>query len=123
MSPKWIVFIVMAWVVTGLLVGVAEHAMIGGGTDPDTGESLTTSVLNDLMSSKTLTAPTLGAKIASTFTDGTFWSAIGHMMLFDFPAIFHGPWVMLQWIFFMPFCIAFGMSLMLAVVRGVGAGG
>lgn len=123
MSPKWIVFILMAWVVTSLLVGVVDHAMVGGGTDPDSGEAMTTTVLNDLMTSKTLTAPTLGAKIASSFTDGQFWSAIGHMMLFDFPSVFHGGWMILQWIFFMPFCIGFGMSLTLAVVRGVGSGG
>lgn len=122
MSPKWFVFILMAWVAVALLVGVVEHTIVGGGTVAGTDGEAVTSVLNDLMTSKTVTAPTLGAKFTTSFTDGTFWEAIGHMMLFDFPAVFHGGWVILQWLFFMPFCIGFGLSLMITLVRGVGSG-
>ena len=112
MSPKWIVFILMAWIVTSMLCGVAENAVIGGAIDPETGDPIQTSVLNDLAQSKVLTAPTLGAKISAAFTDGAFWSALAHIIAFQFPAIFHGSWIIFQWVFFLPFVIAFGVCMM-----------
>lgn len=111
MSPKWIILVVMVWIILAVLVGVAEDAFIGGGIDPATGEPIQTSVLNDLMTSKTLTAPTLGARISMSFSDDVFWSAIATMMLFDFPGIFYGSWMMLQWIFFLPLMIGFAIIL------------
>jgi hypothetical protein len=119
MSIKWAVFILMAWVIVSLLVGVAENAMLGGGVDADTGLPVTHTVLNDLATCPTITAHSLDAKIVSAFTDTKFWSAIGHMITFDFPAIFNGGWVVFQWIFFLPFALGFGICLILSVTRGV----
>ena len=107
MAFKWIVFVLTAWIVVSLLVGVVDNAMIGGTIDPDTGEPTATSVLNDLMTSPVITNQSFGAKFSAVFTDTTFWSAIGTMMLFRFPSIFHGAWAILQWVFFFPFCVAF----------------
>ena len=107
MAFKWIVFVVTAWILVSLLGGVVENVVIGGAVDPATGLPIQTSVLNDLMSSPVMTNQSFGAKVSAMFTDTQFWSAIAAMVTFNFPAIFHGAWGMLQWAFFLPFCIAF----------------
>jgi hypothetical protein len=136
MSVKWAVFVLMAWIIVSLLVGVAENVMVGGGTDPETGLPVANTVLNDLASCPTITAPTLGAKITSAFTDAKFWSAMGQLATFDFKAIFcnkivssdgkitwvANQWAVFQWVFFLPFSLGFGICLLLAVTRGVSSG-
>lgn len=119
MSIKWTVFVFMAWIIVSLLVGVVENVMIGGGVDLDSGQPVVRTVLNDLMTCPTITAHSLGAKIVAAFTDSKFWSAIGHMITFDFPAIFNGGYVVFQWIFFVPFSLGFAICLLLSVTRGV----
>jgi hypothetical protein len=119
MGVKWVVFVLMAWIIVSLLVGVVENVMVGGGTDIEKSQPVTQTVLNDLMTSPTITAHSLGAKVVSAFTDAKFWGAIGHLITFDFPAIFYGEYVIFQWIFFFPFCLGFGICLLLTVTRGV----
>lgn len=107
MAFKWIVFVVTAWIVVSLLVGVVDNTMIGGAIDSETGEPIQTSVLNDLVTSPVFTSQTLGGRFSAVFTDLQFWSAVFAMITFNFPSIFYGAWVILQWVFFFPFCIAF----------------
>lgn len=111
MEVKWIILLVSAWIVVALLAGVAQDTMIGGDTiDPDTGESITTSTLNDLA--------------VGSFSQRAH--AIVSVMSFDFPAIFHGGWAILRWIFFLPFVIAFGIMMLayiLAHIPVIGRGG
>lgn len=107
MAFKWIVFVVTAWIVVSLLVGVVENVVIGGAIDPETGEPIQISVLNDLMNSPVITNQSFGAKVSALFSDDKFWIAVGAMITFRFPAIFYGAWATLQWVFFLPFCVAF----------------
>ena len=107
MAFKWIVFLLSAWIIVSLLVGVVENVMVGGAIDPDTGESIQIGVLNTLLNSPVITNQSLGGKFAAAFTDTQFWGAIAAMVTFHFPAIFYGAWQTLQWVFFVPFCVAF----------------
>ena len=96
MQLKWIAFVLMAWVITSLLVGVAAGALVGGTIDPHTGETLTAITINDLM-------------------HGDFFTragALGNMMVFNFPSVFYGGWAILRWIFFIPFAAAFGVMML-----------
>lgn len=109
MDFKWIVFVVMAWIVVALLAGVAEGSLVGGSYDPDTGE------------------PTAAGTLSS-FLDGDFFQragALADMMTFNFPAIFTGSWAILRWIFFIPFVTAFAVTMLgyiLAHIPVVGRG-
>lgn len=93
MELKWIIFVVMLWVVTSLLVGVAQGVMIGGAVDPVTGEPQATSIIDTLE--------------GGSFTERV--GALGNMLTFNFPEIFAGGWAILRWIFFLPFVIAFAV--------------
>jgi len=95
MQLKWIVFLVMLWMVVSLLVGVAEGALFGGAVDPVTGEPQAVSLIERAM------AGSIGERA------GAFWS----MLWFNFPAIFSGGWEVLRWVFLLPFSIAFGVML------------
>lgn len=118
MGVKWVVFILMSWIIVSLLVGVVENVMIGGGIDTETGQPLTQTVLNRLMTSHVITAQSLGAKIAWAVVDTQFWGAIGSMITFDFPAIFYGGYIVFQWVFFLPFALGFGICLTITLTRG-----
>lgn len=108
MQFKYIVFVLMAWVVTALLVGVAEGSIVGGAADPVTGETASTTL--------------------EVFLTGDFFArgwAMVNMMFFNFPNLFSGGWAILQWIFFIPFSAAFGIMMagyVLAHIPIVGRG-
>ena len=103
MELKWIVFLVMAWVIVALLVGVAEGVVIGGAVDPTTGVPMATSTLSNL-------------------AQGDFFQRAGAMvnvMTFDFPEIFYGGYAILHWIFFLPFVIAFGLMMLAFILSHI----
>jgi len=107
MQLKYIVFLIMTWIVVSLLVGIAEHVIVGGAVDPATGLPYATSMLIEL-------------------TTGTFPEKAGAAMAlasFNFPAIFYGAWGYVRWIFFLPFGIAFGIMMggwLFSYIRGGG---
>jgi hypothetical protein len=91
MQLKWVVFMLTLWIVVAFMVGIAEGAMIGGMVDAD-GQPITMSMIERL-------------------TDGSVGEKVGAflgMMRFNF-SIFDGDWAILQWIFFLPFAVAFGI--------------
>lgn len=93
MQVKWIVLILMSWIVVALLVGVVEGVLVGGAYDSVTGEPEAAILINQL-------------------ADGGFFeraNALAHMMFFDFETVFYGAWGILQWIFFLPFAVAFAV--------------
>ena len=91
MTFKWIIFTVSVWIVLSFLCGIVEGALLSGGT----GE--TQSTLNTLMK--------------ANFASMDFWKSLGSMIVFNFPALFTGSYKMLQWIFFLPLAMAFGMMM------------
>jgi len=109
MTFKWIVFVVMGWIVVALLVGVAEGVMVGGAIVSVTGAPQATSTLN-------------------SFLSGDFFQragALANMVTFNFPSIFTGSWAILRWIFFIPFVTAFGIMMLgyiLAHIPVIGRG-
>jgi len=111
MSPKWIIFLVMAWVILALLGGVIEMEYVGDREQAS---------LNTLMNAPMLSSTTLWGKVVGMFTDWAWFGALMKMLLFDF-AMFTGIWEIFRWIFFLPISIAFIVSLVLAMFRGVGS--
>lgn len=109
MQFKYIVFILMAWIILSLLVGIAEHVVVGGAVDPATGLPYATSMLAEL-------------------TTGHFSAKAGAAIAlasFNFPAIFYGAWGYVRWIFFLPFGIAFAIMMggwIFSYIRGGGGG-
>lgn len=109
MQFKWIVFVLTAWILVAFLVGVVEGAMVGGPIDVETGEPSATTVIYNLM-------------------NGSFSAranAFVGMMAFHFPAIFHGGYAFFQWVFFLPFIIAFAVMMLgyiLAHIPVIGRG-
>lgn len=113
MSPKWIIFIVMVWVILALLGGIIEGAYLGSGE---------ASVLNTMMNAPIFTGEgNFFVNAAATFFDSAFWGALFTMLLFDF-AMFEGTMAIFQWLFFMPIAIGVIVSFSLAFFRGVGSG-
>jgi len=109
MQFKYIVFLLMAWIVVTLLVGIAEHVVVGGAVDPATGLPYAISML-------------------TTLTTGGFaekGGAVVALASFNFPAIFYGAWGYIRWIFFLPFGIAFMIMMggwLFSYLRGGGGG-
>lgn len=109
MQFKWIVFVLMVWILVAFLVGVVEGVMVGGPIDPETGVASATTIIHDLM-------------------NGSFFAranAFVGMMAFDFPTIFHGGYAFLKWVFFLPFVVAFAVMMLgyiLAHIPVIGRG-
>ncbi len=104
MSFKIIVFVTTIWIVVSLICGAIEGALLGsGGASQD--------VLSTLME--------------SDFGSSSFWGALVAMITFDFPTLFQGPYAILQWVFFLPLLLAFGVmfgGFILAHIPLIGRG-
>jgi len=105
MQFKWLVLVVSIWILLALLGGIMEGAYLEGDEQ---------GTLNTLMSSRVMTSTTFLGRIAGIFTDGAFWGALFSILTFQF-AMFTGPWVMLQWVFFLPLAVATVVTILLAL--------
>jgi len=106
MQFKWLVVIVSIWILLALLGGIMEGAYLEHGEQGH---------LNTIMSSKVVESTTIWGKIAGLFTDRSFWDALGNIIIFNF-AMFEGPWVILQWVFFLPLAVATLVTILLSLV-------
>lgn len=115
MNPKWLVFLITAWIALALLGGIIDGAFIG------TGAGTEEAVLNTLMSFKVFS----GVEVFGLFTlplpNLEFFGALIHLFTFDL-AMFQGSTEIYRWLIFLPIAIAVGISFMLALFRGVGGG-
>jgi len=93
MQTKWVVYIVMVWMMVALICGIAEGVMLGGGNEAGT--------LTKLIHGSAID------RIAAVLAIGQF----------NF-AIFSGSWAFLRWLFFIPFTVAISIAG-LQSLRGV----
>lgn len=89
MTFRIIVFTATIWIVLSFLCGICEGALLSGE------DGATQSTLNTLAN--------------SDFASWEFAKALGKMIMFDYPTMFEGSWAMVQWIFFLPLAIGFGV--------------
>ena len=115
MNPKWIIFLVTAWLILALLGGVIDNAFIG------TGSGSEQSTLNTLMSFKVFTGIEVFGIVTLPLPNLAFFGALVQLFTFDL-AMFEGSTEIFRWMFFLPIAIAIGISFMLALFRGVGSG-
>lgn len=92
MSFKIILFTVTTWMVLSLLCGVCEGALMSTAEGAASVSNISTLAQGD-------------------FASWTFWKTIGNMITFNFPYLFTGPYVILQWVFFVPLVLAFGIMM------------
>lgn len=110
MSPKWIIFLTTLWII-GSILGLALEGAYPGGEEQN--------VFNTLANSKALQATTLFGAVAGAFSDLSFFTALGSVLIWDF-SFWDGTLEIVRWIIFLPITIGIVGSLLLAWIRGVG---
>ena len=114
MNPKWVIGIVAAAVIFGIVGGICEMSYIG----EDEVSKLQRLLQPDFPDYK---IPILGQIAAFVTVAWDYVQVLWEMFWWDYP-FFEGSWSLVRYMFFIPLSIGAVVSLVLATFRGVSSG-